>query len=86
MNLITLEDNENFIPWYERMNQKSFEKLVKGKMAVGLGLSAKEAEDKYREFENIKINDELCRRREGLYSFRYYVINELKNIGLSFHT
>lgn len=77
--MIRLETSPvNNIPWYEKLHQNEFERLVVNVFQEKLELSKKEAEKKYKEFENISITDERCRYDNGMYSFRYYVMNELE--------
>lgn len=68
----------NNIPWYEKLHQNEFKRLVVNVFQEKLGVSKEEAEQKYKEFETISITDEKCCYDNGMYSFRYYVMNELE--------
>ena len=83
MEVIELTKNESFIPWYERLHQNEFDSMIVEKIKNELNISLKQAKDMYKEFQGISIRDEQCKRGDGLYSFRYYVMRKVEELGVS---
>lgn len=83
MSVVELSAKESFIPWYERLHQNEFDSMIVEKIKNELNISMKKAKDMYAEFQGISIRDEQCKYRTGVYSFRYYVMKKVEELGIT---
>lgn len=78
MNALTLEKHKNFVPWYERLSEFSFQQFVVTELERNLQITKTEAMKKYKEMSEFSIFDERCKSQENTYSIRYRIMNELE--------
>lgn len=82
-NVIELTLKHGFIPWYEKMTSDVFRDMVIDRLVQEMEYSFEEAQEKFEEFQSVSLTDERCCYGSGMYSFRYYVMNELKTLSAS---
>jgi len=81
MSVIELVNKEGFIPWYEQLSNEEFKQAIFHELQVNQHLSLLKATDIYDEWSQISALDSKCRVRDGYHSFRYYVVNQLRELG-----
>lgn len=77
MNALKLENQENSIPWYERISERLFRNIIIDELMNTRGMSEQQAINEYEKTKTISIFDEACKVKENEYSTRYYMMTKL---------
>lgn len=80
MNVVELNNTPGFIPWYERLSNEEFKQAILHALQINQHLSLSEATKIYEEWSSISVLNSKCRVRDGYHSFKYYVVNQLREL------
>lgn len=74
-----LKTKETRVPWYEKLKETVFELFVLEELE-DCGLTADEAEEKFKEWSKVDIFSHQTQVNDECHSIRYFMMNEVDKL------